>query len=98
MKKIRMGFIALAALAGIGNAFAFNHHKVTGATYYGFKDGSGNARWATTPPSHESCQSDAVAIACTITSTASPSVVEGTVNALPPDSNIQNNSEGKLYK
>ena len=98
MKKIRLGFIALAALAGFGNAYAFNHHKNAGTTYYGFKDGSGNAAWSLTPPSRETCQSDAAAIACTITSTAPQSVVLGTVNALPPNSNIQHSSQDKMYK
>jgi hypothetical protein len=97
MKKIRMGFIALAALAGIGNAYAFNHHKAAGTTYFGYKDASGNARWELAPQAHTSCNTDAVGIACTITSTASQSVVLATENALPPNSNIQGHP-GELYK
>jgi hypothetical protein len=95
MKKVRMGFIALAALAGIGNAFAFNHHKTSGATYYGVKSGS-NFVWETSRPHGESCQSETNAIACTITSTASPAVVLATQNALPPNSNIQSGA-GSAY-
>lgn len=92
-----MGFVALAALAGIGNAYAFNHHKPAGATYFGYKDSSGNARWELSPQPRTSCASDPAGIACTITSTASQSVVLGTVNALPPSSNIKGGA-GDMYK
>eukprot|EP01037_Dinobryon_pediforme_P013136 gene13136-13237_t len=85
------------ALAGIGNAYAFNHHKAAGTTYFGYKDASGNARWELAPQAHTSCNTDAVGIACTITSTASQSVVLATENALPPNSNIQGHP-GELYK
>ncbi len=93
-----MGLIALATVTGIGGAFALNHpKKVSGTTYYGYKSGT-DAKWSLTPPARTSCQADASAIACTITSTASQSVVLGTVNALPPNSNIQNGSAGEFYK
>jgi len=96
MKKIRMGFIALAAVAGIGNAFAFNHHKTAGATYFGVKSGS-NFTWSTSRPHGVTCQAESGAIACTITSTAPQATVLATQNALPPNSNIKNGSAGDVY-
>jgi hypothetical protein len=69
MHKIRMGLIALAAVSGIGSAFAFNHHaKHSGVTYYAKSNGSG-FQWVTSRPGAPmSCKPGGDA-ACTITST-----------------------------
>jgi hypothetical protein len=80
-----MGLMAMAAIAGVGNAFAFNlPKKVTGATYYSYRVDSSHIGWTSTRPPGTSCQA-ASNLACTITSTADPSVVEATTNAFPPD-------------
>jgi hypothetical protein len=95
MKKIRMGFIALAALTGLGGAFAFTpkHHAV-GAIYYGYKDANGNARWTVNQPT-DNCLSDPKGLACTITSTSSG--VTSLVNQFPAQHTIVNGA-GDLYK
>lgn len=78
MKKIKMGLIALATLAGIGGAFAFNHPtKQSGTIYYAHKDSDGHVRWYTSPTGRCSAYSS---LACTITSTSN---VSGVQDAFP---------------
>ena len=78
MKKIKMGLIALATIAGIGGAFAFNHHaRPSGTIYYAHKDSDRHVRWYTTSSGRCSSYSS---LACTITSTSS---VSGVVDAFP---------------
>jgi Family of unknown function (DUF6520) len=71
MKKIRMGLIALAAITGIGGAFAANHPaKRMGTLYYAKKNGTNSFQWVTNRPPQPTyhCNSGLQA-ACTITST-----------------------------
>lgn len=72
MKRIKMGILALAAITGIGGAFAFNHpQKPAGTVYYSYLSGT-HVMWetnrgdlsCTTDPAHSQ-------FACTITSTSS---------------------------
>jgi hypothetical protein len=96
MKKIRMSLMALAAIAGLGSAFAITpKHHTAGVTYYGYKDSNGDARWATTPPARTSCASDDKALACTITSTSAN--VTSLVNAFPAQTSIVNGA-GSMYQ
>ena len=98
MKKIKMGLLAFAALTGMSSAFAINHpKKVAGTTYYGILSGT-DAKWTLNRPERLSCGSDEHAIACTITSTAPQADVLSTVNALPPQSTVQHNSGGEIFK
>lgn len=74
MKKVKMGLMALAALGSIGSAFAFNHAgKKNLTTYYAVKSGTSSFIWQTSPPARLTCQSTALAVACTIV-TANPPV------------------------
>jgi len=97
-----MGFMALATIASVGGALAFNHpHKVVGITYYGYRDAStGDNRWALTPPSETNCSADFSAhkIACTITSTTDQATVLATTNAFPANYTIQNASANEIYR
>ncbi|MDP9077778.1 MAG: hypothetical protein M3O71_10175 [Bacteroidota bacterium] len=98
MRKIKMGLMAMAAITGIGSAFAFNHpHKVAGATYYGYRINSTTVGWATSPPQFTNCQSDSQALACTITSTAPQATVLATTNEYPPSTG-EKSHVGDLYK
>jgi len=73
-----MGLIALATIAGIGGAFAFNHPaKQSGTTYYAHKDSDGHVRWYTSVSGICSSYSS---LACTITSTSN---VSGVKEAFP---------------
>ena len=68
MKTIRMGLLALAAITGIGGAFASSHKKpVGGTTYYAKRNGS-EINWVTSKPSSPCGGTSEVA--CTITSTS----------------------------
>ncbi|WP_143822146.1 hypothetical protein [Mucilaginibacter pedocola] len=70
MKKIRMGLLALAAIAGAGSAFAINHPKPrVGALYYAKLIAPGQSVWTTTQPDADCTRTSA--LACTITSTSS---------------------------
>lgn len=94
MKRIKMGIMALAAITGIGGAFAFNYpHKAAGTLYYGQGTAS-SFRWVAVQPS-TSCVDKSADGACTITSTYD---VTGAAfnNELPPGAHIQNGS-GALY-
>jgi hypothetical protein len=98
MIGFKTGLMTLATIASIGGAFAFNRpHKQVGTTYYGYLDGSNNARWALMPPDRTSCQTGS-SIACTITSTTNQATVLNTVNAFPANYTVLNASEGKIYK
>jgi len=98
MKKFRMGLMALAAISGIGGAFAFNAPKKHfGATYYAYIDPSGVQRWTASPPANYSCQSTSN-VACTITSTTAPATVLATTNGFPANHTTQNSSDNKVYK
>lgn len=69
MKKIKMGMIALAALTGIGSAFAFGHHGKRSGSFYYAKSNSSGFQWVTSRPAAPlSCKPGGSA-ACTITST-----------------------------
>jgi hypothetical protein len=69
MKSIRLALVALAAISGIGGAFASSHKKpVGGTTYYAKKSGSQSV-WVASKPGGLCNQ--ASALACTITSTSS---------------------------
>ncbi|WP_345955211.1 hypothetical protein [Mucilaginibacter sp. PAMB04168] len=77
MKKIRMGFIALAAIAGVGGAYATSHKtRLTGTVYYSQKINSTQSVWRAVQPG-TACQPSA--LDCTITSTSA------NVTSLPPN-------------
>ena len=98
MKKIRMGLMALAAVSGIGSAFAFNTPKKHfGTTYRAYIDAGGTQRWALNPPANYSCQSSST-VACTITSTSPQADVLATTNGFPANHTTQNSSDLKVYK
>jgi len=71
MKKLKMGFMALAALTSIGGAFAFTPktHK-NDITYYAQKNGSSFV-WVTSKPSSH-CLSTTLAATCSITTANVP--------------------------
>lgn len=71
MKKIRMGLIAFAAIAGIGGAYATSHKapRHSGTLYYAQKINSTQSVWRDVKPSNL-CASTSD-LACTITSTSS---------------------------
>lgn len=70
--------MALATLAGVGGAFAFNHPARPGGTiYYAHKDADGHVRWYTSTSGRCASYSS---LACTITSTSN---VSGVVDAFP---------------
>jgi len=49
MKKIRMGLMAIAALSGVGSAFAFSP-KPNAVTYYARQTSGSNFHWTQTAP------------------------------------------------
>lgn len=79
MKKIRMGLIAFAAIAGVGGAYATSHktHFHAGTLYYAQKINSTQSVWREVKPGNP-CASTSD-LACTITSTSS------NVTSLPPN-------------
>ncbi|UOE47849.1 hypothetical protein MTO98_25905 [Mucilaginibacter sp. SMC90] len=95
MKKIRMAMMALAAVSGIGSAYAFNTPKKHfGTPYYGRIYSTGHFRWFTSAPA--GCNTTALPnAACTITSTYD---VTGAAyqDKLPAGANVQNDSDGQL--
>jgi hypothetical protein len=97
MKKIRMGLLALAAISGIGGAFAFNHPaKRFGQMYYSYVDPlSGDQKWSTSVPAG-SCRSGNT-VACTITSTSPQADVLSKSNGFPANYTVQGDSAGKIY-
>lgn len=96
MKKLRMGLMALAAVSGIGSAFAFNAPKKHfGATYYSYLD-SGVQKWSTSQPAGM-CR-DGNTVACTITSTSPQADVLAKTNGFPANYTIQNDSENHIYR
>ncbi|QKJ28405.1 hypothetical protein HQ865_01060 [Mucilaginibacter mali] len=71
MKKIKMAFMALAAISSVGGAFAFSPAaKKNATTYYAQKSGS-SFIWVTSKP-HLTCQSTALNVACTIVTSTPP--------------------------
>ncbi|AYL94213.1 hypothetical protein HYN43_002400 [Mucilaginibacter celer] len=96
MKKIRIGLMAIAALSGMGSAYAINHPKKTqGLLYYGRITSAGHFDWFTSAP--PGCNATTTPnAACTITSTYD--VTGGAyADQLPPGANVQNASTGKLH-
>lgn len=72
MKRVKMAFMALAAVGSIGSAFAFSPAaKKNLTTYYAVKSGS-SFIWQTTPPPRETCQSTVQNVACTIVTATPP--------------------------
>jgi hypothetical protein len=70
MKKVKMGLMALAALTGMGSAFAAApRHAKNATTYYAIKSGSSFV-WRTSPAGH--CLNTAVSATCTITTAVQP--------------------------
>ena len=78
MKKIRMGLIAFAAIAGVGGAYATSHKTRlhAGTVYYSQKINSTQSVWRDVQPT-TACQPSA--LDCTITSTSA------NVTSLPPN-------------
>ena len=68
MKSIRLALVALAAISGIGGAFASSHKKPAGGTTYYAKQSGSEIIWVTTKPN--SLCSGSSNVACTITSTS----------------------------
>lgn len=78
MKKIKTALFALAALGGIGGAFAAGHRKPhSGTIYYAQKGSNGHVTWVTSPSGR--CL-PYTSLACTITSTSN---VSGVQDAFP---------------
>ncbi len=70
MKSIRLALVALAAISGIGGAFASSHKKPAGGTtYYAHKISATQSVWVASKPGGLCNQSSD--LACTITSTSS---------------------------
>jgi hypothetical protein len=99
MKRIKMGIIALAAITGIGGAFAFSPKplRADSMVYYGFRDSNGDGKWTLTPPSGASCQ-EGNSIACTITSTSDQTTVLGLTNAFPAQYSVLHSSDNQIYR
>ncbi len=94
MKKIRMGLIAFAAIAGVGGAYATSHktHFHAGTLYYSQKINSTQSVWRDVQPT-TSCQPSA--LDCTITST-SADVTSLPPNTFPAQFSVVNNA-GKSH-
>lgn len=81
MKRVKLGLMALTAMASIGSAFAFSPAaKPNAVTYYAVKQGS-SFSWTTTNPITEglSCLPTNAKAICTIQTTNQP--VDGQVPA-----------------
>jgi hypothetical protein len=78
MKKIKMAFVALTAISGIGGAYATSHRAPlhAGTLYYSQKINATESVWRAVQPQN-ACQPSA--LDCTITSTSS------NVTSLPPN-------------
>ena len=94
MKKIRMGLIAFAAIAGVGGAYATSHKsRLSGGTiYYSQKINSTQSVWRDVQPS-TGCQPSS--LDCTITST-SANVTSLPPNTFPAQFSVVNNA-GKSH-
>jgi hypothetical protein len=85
MKRVKLGLMALTAMASIGSAFAFSPAaKPNLTTYYALKQ-SGSFIWTTTQPS-SACARTALKAICTIQTANQP------VDGMVPAGHTQNNT------
>lgn len=89
-----MALIALAAVGGIGGAFAAGYKKPhSGTIYYAQKGATGHVTWVTSPTGRCSAYSS---LACTITSTSN---VSGVQDAFPAQYSLAgSNTTNAVYQ